>query len=195
MPSDRSLDVTWSASPSDDILEYTAVASPGGRSCSTAALACTISGLRNGTAYSVSVTARSQAGVSTSVNVVEACDSISGTIGAPRGDGPTAKPSALKVAWNEPLTDGGKRITEYVATAWPGGRSCRTDGKTSCVIPETGCLRRLQATVRQPTSAARGNLARFGPDPAAVRAVAPRKVTGLRVKRQEVTGDRAVAPG
>ena len=182
VPSDRSLDVTWSASPSDDILEYTAVASPGGRSCSTAALACTISGLRNGTAYSVSVTARSQAGVSTSVMSSKHA-TPSAAPSAPRAVRVTAKPSALKVAWNEPLTDGGKRITEYVATAWPGGRSCRTDGKTSCVI------RKLDASVDYSVTVRAANVGGAGatsPGSVPTRPLsgpsAPRKVTGLRVK-------------
>jgi hypothetical protein len=187
--SDRSLDVTWSASPSDDILEYTAVASPGGRSCSTASLACTISGLRNGTAYSVSVTARSQAGISTPV-ISPRRATPSAVPSAPRAVRVTAKPSALKVVWNTPLTDGGKRITEYVATAWPGGRSCRTDGNTSCVIRKLDASVDYSVTVR---AANTGGVGATSPGSVPTRPLAgpsaPRKVTGLRVR---VTKSQAV---
>jgi hypothetical protein len=102
---------------------------------------------------------------------------------APRAVQVTAKRSALKVAWNEPLTDGGKRITEYVATAWPGGRSCRTDGNTSCVIRKLDASVAYSVTVR---AANAGGVGASSPGSVPARPLAgpsaPRKVTGLRVK-------------
>jgi len=50
--------VVWNA-PNDDgdnaITEYTATASPGGATCTTATTSCSITGLTNGTAYTVTV--------------------------------------------------------------------------------------------------------------------------------------------
>ena len=50
--------VIWNAPNDDgdnDITEYTATASPGGATCTTATTSCTIAGLTNGTAYTVTV--------------------------------------------------------------------------------------------------------------------------------------------
>ena len=57
---DSQVSVTWVApTESGDpvVSSYTATASPGGSSCTTPGLSCTISGLTNGVEYSVSVTA------------------------------------------------------------------------------------------------------------------------------------------
>lgn len=57
---DASATVSWSAPVSDGglpITAFTATASPGGASCTTAATTCTIGGLQNGVAHTVTVTA------------------------------------------------------------------------------------------------------------------------------------------
>lgn len=61
---DRGLNVTWlppyaTFSP---ITAYTATASPGGATCTTPTLGCTINGLTNGTSYTVSVVATNRFG-------------------------------------------------------------------------------------------------------------------------------------
>ena len=64
---DASIAVTWQASQSDGgsaITGYTATATPGGATCSTVSLTCTITGLTNGTTYTVAVTATNAAGAS-----------------------------------------------------------------------------------------------------------------------------------
>ena len=63
---DKQIQVNWvapSSSGTSPISGYTATASPGGRTCTVApALTCTITGLSNGTAYTVKVYAFSAAG-------------------------------------------------------------------------------------------------------------------------------------
>ncbi|MEM1334068.1 MAG: fibronectin type III domain-containing protein, partial [Actinomycetota bacterium] len=42
----------------------------------------------------------------------------------------------LDVSWTAPAADGGSPITEYTATASPGGATCTTTGATSCTISD-----------------------------------------------------------
>lgn len=184
---DRFAEVTWSASPSDGVLEYTATASPGGRSCSTSGLGCVITGLRNGTRYRVAVTARSQGGYSEPAGTAVTPATVPG---APRAVRTKAGRSALKVAWRAPRSDGGNRIREYVATAYPGGRTCRTTGALRCTIRGLRSGTAFSITVRAANRAGAGPSspgsapAQPQPGPAA-----PAKVRGLRVR---VDGARAV---
>ena len=65
-PGDTNATISWSAPTNtggSPITGYSATASPGGKSCTTTtATSCTISGLTNGTTYSVSVTASNAVG-------------------------------------------------------------------------------------------------------------------------------------
>jgi hypothetical protein len=181
VPADGAVDVIWSASPSDDVIEYTAVASPSGRSCSTATLTCSISGLRNGTAYTITVTARSQAGSSDAVSAGRMAIPTA-VASAPRDVQVRPKPSALHVRWNPPRDDGGTKISEYVATAWPGGKTCTTR-TTSCVIRALAPKTDYSITVRAMNSAGAGAIS---PGSAITRPMpgkpAPGRVAGLRVQ-------------
>ena len=62
---DGQLTASWMP-PTDDglspITSYTATAAPGGQTCTTAALSCSITGLTNGTSYTVTVTATNALG-------------------------------------------------------------------------------------------------------------------------------------
>lgn len=182
-PSDRALDVTWSASASEDVREYVATATPGGKSCSTADLACTIGGLRNGRAYRVSVIARS----STSDSPVAAAPRKAaplGLPGSPRDVRVTPARGGLKIAWRSPLDDGGRRVQQYVATAWPGGRTCQTDGAHHCSIKGLRPGTAYSVTVRAGNRAGTGTMS---PGSAPVEAreggTPPTRVTGLKVRR------------
>jgi alpha-tubulin suppressor-like RCC1 family protein len=65
VPGDKAATVSWTAPASLDggtLTGYTATASPGGAACMTTATTCTITGLSNGTRYSVTVIARSTVG-------------------------------------------------------------------------------------------------------------------------------------
>lgn len=182
-PSDRTLDVTWSASASDDVREYVATASPGGRSCSTADLTCSIRGLRNGRAYRVTVTARTTTADSAPVTARRAVSPM-GLPGQPRDVRVHPVAAALKVTWRAPLDDGGRRIQHYVATAWPGGRTCQTDGTPRCTIDGLRAGTAYSVTVRAGNRAGMGTMSP-GSAPVEVRPGSGvlTRVTGLRVRR------------
>lgn len=77
---DGSAQISWQAPANlggEQIQKYTATASPGGAACVTANLSCVITGLTNGTTYTVSVTASTAAGSS------PATDGVSVTPGIP----------------------------------------------------------------------------------------------------------------
>lgn len=180
---DRSLDVAWSASASDDVRGYVATASPGGKSCSTSDVACTITGLRNGRAYRVTVTARTATADSAPANAPGPVSPV-GPPGSPRDLRVTPRAGALTVVWRAPLDDGGRRIQHYVATAWPGGRTCQTTDARRCTIGglETGTA--YSVTVR---ASNRAGLGPMSPGSAPVEVLpgagAPAKVSGLKVRR------------
>jgi len=121
--SDSSLVVGWNSGGSvEPILQYTASATAGSSSasCSSNGTSCTIQGLVNGTTYSISVVARSAAGISQGTTAT----------GMPRTvpDSPTTPHvtrgnTNVSVAWT-PRGDGGVPITGYRATASPSGRAC-----------------------------------------------------------------------
>jgi hypothetical protein len=64
---DASVAVSWSAPAKDGgsaVTHYRASASPGGKWCTASTMSCTITGLTNGTAYTISVTATNTVGTS-----------------------------------------------------------------------------------------------------------------------------------
>lgn len=141
-PSNGTLLVTWSAPSSNggaDITSYTATASDGttSKTCSwtTGDLECTISGLSNGTEYSVTVTA---------TNAVGTSDPSGSGASVPRTtpDAPTmgtATPgdTQIVVTWSAPASNGGATIDHYTATATDGTTSftCEwTSGSLQCTI-------------------------------------------------------------
>lgn len=177
---DRSLTVTWSAS-GDTGTAYTATAAPGGRSCSTTALSCEITGLRNGRAYTVAVTATTPAGSSAPGTAPRRVAPV-GLPGAPRAIRVKAARAALRVAWRTPLDDGGRRITQFVATAWPGGRTCQTDGALTCTIRGLKAKTTYSVTVRAVNRSGAGAASPGSvPTRPAAGSAAPSRVSGLRV--------------
>ena len=91
----------------------------------------TISGLTNGTPYSVMVRA---------VNAIgrgAPSSSVSGTPrtvpGAPTSVTASASDGSATVSWTAPASDGGSAVTAYTATSSPGGAVCSTS-TTSCIV-------------------------------------------------------------
>lgn len=128
---------TWKAPASsggDPILTYELVATPGGRSCTTTALTCTITGLTNGQQYAVAVTATNSGGrsaASEARTVVPA--TTPSTPGAPQV---TAESRTLAVTWSAPADQGGQPVTSYdVAASSDNGASAScTTAQLSCVL-------------------------------------------------------------
>ncbi len=148
-----SLTITWPAVvPTDGstILHYTAVAQPGGLSCTTNApsTSCAIGGLKSdGTAYSVSVFATNAVGDSqlspsaigysfmapqapTAPTLVPGINRITVSWVAPTGGTPWVGPAGSPVGDNT----GGTPITGYYVLAQPGNEFC------TAVAPATSCV-------------------------------------------------------
>ena len=133
---DRSAVVSW-LPPEDDggfpIRNYAVTTVPGDASCTTdgSGRTCTVTGLTNGTEYTVNVTA---------TNVVGTSDPTTGVVTP--GTHPssamnvtaTRNNRALSVRWQRPADDGGLGVDGYRATASPGGEQCETGGTAACEI-------------------------------------------------------------
>ena len=139
--------VAWEEVAADNgsvVTSYTAIASPGGKSCSvTSGTTCTITGLVNNTSYSIYVVANNAIGVgaaSTAVTVLPI-----GIPGAVTAVVAAARESALNVSWTQ--TEGDATGITYIATASPGGGTCSTveTATTSCTI--SGLVNGAQYTV------------------------------------------------
>lgn len=120
--------VTWAAPPNGGsaITSYRAVASPGGRSCtSRLARRCTVTGLVNGRSYRFTVTAANAVGASrpslSSADVVPAqVPGVPTRVRAVRGN------RGVTVLWTAPPANGTPGTTGYRVVASPGGASCTT---------------------------------------------------------------------
>lgn len=131
-----SIAVSWgppATAGSFPVTSYRVVATPGGATCTATApaITCTLTGLTNGTAYTVSVSALSGAGWGASASVGPVTPGVT-----PPGTPPT--PTAL--AGNgqatvivAPPASGGP-VSSYVVTSAPGGHTC------TVVVPAISCI-------------------------------------------------------
>lgn len=139
--------VSWEEVAADNgsaVTSYTAIASPGGRTCSiTSGTTCTITGLVNNTLHSISVVANNAIGAGASSTAVTVLPiGIPGAVAAVVA---VAQKNALNVSWTQ--TEGDAVGITYVATASPGGGTCSSTEivMTSCTI--SGLINGAQYTV------------------------------------------------
>ena len=129
-----SISVTWEAPSSNGgaaVTGYKATVSPGGQSCESTALSCTITGLTNGTSYSVTLTATNSVGTSGASTAVTL---TAGTVpAAPAAPTAVAGDMSAAVSWTAP-DNGGLSITGYTVTASPSGATCTTTGTLTCTV-------------------------------------------------------------
>ena len=133
---DSQANITWTAPGSDGgaaITSYQVQAlvdgtSVTGKSCTLTSpfippLACTVTGLTNGTAYTFTVTATNPAGTgpaSTATSAVTPHPAATAPM-APTAAAATAGDGQATVSWAAPLDDGGDPITSYQVQAYSGG--------------------------------------------------------------------------
>ncbi len=176
--------VSWDAPASTGgaaVTGYTATASPGGATCTTSGLSCTLDGLANATSYTVAVTATNRVGTGpagTSDPVVPGFVPGAATdVQATPGDG------QADVHWTAP-SGGGLPILGYTVTASPGGATCTTVLATGCTVPGlmNGTAYSFTVTALNLIGASLGSLSSALVTPAGV----PGAPTDLQVTR----GDR-----
>ncbi len=126
------ISVSWSASDGNGsaITAYTASTSDGSSCDTTSALSCVITGLTNGTSYSISVVATNGFGDSASSATVEATPATVPT--APRWLHGVAGNSTATLLWNASTSNGGAHIDAYNVSDLHG-HGCTTSALTCTV--------------------------------------------------------------
>ena len=132
VPGDARATVSWTPpaqTGGSDLVSATATASPGGQSCTTATTSCEITGLANGTTYTVSVTVTNAGGRTGPPGVSaaftpERSATVPGQVSG-FSKGRFTKSGGLyrvTVRWQAPSDDGGSAVTGYVARYGTGSR-------------------------------------------------------------------------
>jgi len=127
-PGTSQITVSWTAPASDGgspITGYTATAAPGGATCATSTTSCSITGLTNGIAHTVTVTGTNAIGTGPP-SAPSASVTPQTVPGAPTAVAGTPGNSQVGVAWLAPDSNGGSAITGYTVTASPGAATCVT---------------------------------------------------------------------
>jgi hypothetical protein len=137
VPGDTEATISWNpptTTGSAPVTGYTVTASPGGQTCSALAPAtsCSVANLTNGTAYTFTVVAYSQAGAS-APSLPTSAVKPGNTPGAPTNVTAAAGTLSATVNWTAPASSGSTPIVGYTVTASPGGRTC------SALAPATKC--------------------------------------------------------
>ena len=170
--------VSWTAPASHGggaITGYKVTSSPDGKTCTTTgATTCTVSGLRNGTAYTFTVTVLT-AGGSRPVSAPSDPVTPATVPGPPTGVGADRGNASAVLFWTGPASNGGSPITRFTATSSPGGKTCTTTGGLSCIV--TGLTNATPYTFKVAATSAIGT----GPASAASSAVTPAAVMTLTV--------------
>jgi hypothetical protein len=120
--SDRAT-VSWTPSSSNGgspITSYTVTSSPGNQQATCSAAPCTIFGLIIGSSYTFTVIASNGVGNSPSSSASPPFIPL-GPPGAPSITGVSQVPGGIAISFLPPVSNGGQTITQYAATATPGG--------------------------------------------------------------------------
>jgi hypothetical protein len=135
LPGPGELKASWSAGGDGGsaISSFAATASPGHASCTSSTTSCVISGLHDGTRYTVVVTATNVHG--TSRPSAPSPGAVPGTVpSAPTGLGSARSHDRAVLRWHASTASPGDPVTRYVATAVAAGASSR-----SCASATTTC--------------------------------------------------------
>ena len=150
----NALDVSWVQAVGDGVeTTYTATATPGGATCTSTAIVttkCTITGLINGTEYTVSVVGKNSNGVGTATTTTGVAD---GAPDVPASSMSLTGSNSVTIAW--PAVTSSVNVT-YVVTSTPGNFTCTTT-ETSCVV--TGLKNGVNYTFAITTKTATGQVA------------------------------------
>ena len=153
----NALDVSWVQAAGDgEEVTYTATATPGDFTCTSIATVntkCSITGLVNGTEYTVSVVGKNLFGSSTATTATGLAD---GAPEVPATSMSTVGSKSVTVTWSAITTS--INVT-YVVTSSPGNFTCSTT-ETSCVI--TGLTNGVNYTFTITTKTATGQVAAAG---------------------------------
>ena len=134
-PGNASATVTWNppASPGTFPIDgYVVTANPSGRTCTTSATTCTVTGLTNGSAYTFTVTPYSAAGTGLA-SAPSAPVTPRTTPGSPTAVAATPGDARAVITWSAPADDGGSPITGYRVTTIPTSDGC-TVTATTCTL-------------------------------------------------------------
>ena len=153
----NALDVSWVQAAGDgEEVTYTATATPGDFTCTSIATVntkCSITGLINGTEYTVSVVGKNTYGSSTATTATGLAD---GVPDVPATSMSTVGSKSVTVTWSAITSS--INVT-YVVTSTPGNFTCSTT-ETSCVI--TGLTNGVNYTFTITTKTATGQVAAAG---------------------------------
>ena len=147
VPQDGQLQVGWGAPPDggSPITGYTVTVSPATVSAVSVAgdtTVATVTGLTNGTAYTVSVTATNSAGTSPADSAAPATPAAVIVPGAPVSvAGSVTASGTVSVSWTPPMTPGTAAITGYTVSASTGGNVATTvsASTTACTGTPARC--------------------------------------------------------
>lgn len=150
----NALDLSWVQAADDSTdSKYTATATPGGATCTSTVstmTSCTITGLINGTQYTVSVTGTNTNGTGTATTATGLADGI-----------PEVPATSMSIVGSKSVTVAWPAITSsigvtYVVTSTPGNVTCSTI-ETFCVV--TGLKNGVNYTFAITTKTATGQVA------------------------------------
>jgi hypothetical protein len=177
-PQNGAIQVGWSAPPDggSPITGYTLTMSPGGATASTTAgnTVATVSGLANGTAYTVLVTAANQAGPSLAAQAGPVTPAAAVVPTAP-ANLTAASTAAGTVAfqWTPPASSGTSAITGYTVTASPGGKTITSDQCAGTPAQCTATMTGLTASTAYTFTVTAASAAGASPPGTATAAVTP----------------------